>query len=307
MLSRVLGVTGRLLIIAGVVVLGFVAYQLWGTGLEASRQQDELLQSYGDELGVANGVELNDVTAATADSQDLQGPPPNPAPGEPAGVIEIPRIDLARVLVEGTSRPDLKKGPGHYTGTPFPGQAGNVGIAGHRTTYGAPFNRLDELLPGDEIFLSTSQGRFSYKVIPAPGATTQAWYTVKPSQTEVLDDMGDNRVTLTACHPKYSARERIIVQAVLQEEPVPPSPAQDSTAATQAAVGVDFDQGLGSTPGELPLALGWGAAAAALAFGAWLVARSFRRGWAVWLVATPLVLILIWNGYVHLDRYLPAI
>ena len=142
MLSKVLGVAGRLLIVAGLVILGFVAYQLWGTGLEESRQQDELLDEYAQSIGADQDLDLADVVAQPAVSQD-DGPPPNPVPGEPAGVIEIPRIELARVIVEGTSRADLKKGPGHYIGTPFPGQAGNVGIAGHRTTYGAPFNRID--------------------------------------------------------------------------------------------------------------------------------------------------------------------
>ena len=69
----------------------------------------------------------------------------------------------------------------------------------------------------------------------------------------------------------------------------------------------DFDEGLGSTPEELPVALGFGLAAAALALGAWLLARNFKHAWVIWFVATPLILVLVWNGYVHMDRYLPAI
>lgn len=318
MLSKILGATGRLLIIAGLVILGFVAYQLWGTGLEESRQQDELLGQYATTIGADPEADLADLTAQVPESPEAttpapagpQGPPPAPAPGEPAGIIEIPRLDLTRVMVEGTSRADLKKGPGHYIGTPFPGQAGNVGIAGHRTTYGAPFNRIDELQPGDEILLSTSQGSFTYEVVPAPGSTNQAWYTVAPSQVEVLEDFGDNRVTLTACHPKYSAKQRIIVHAVLREEPVPPSPPTVDTAQgepTEVSVAQDFDEGLGSTPEELPVSLAYGGVAALVALGAWLVARNVKQWWAVWLVASPVILVLIWNGYVHMDRYLPAI
>lgn len=309
MLSKVLGVAGRLLIVAGLVILGFVAYQLWGTGIEESRQQDELLAEYAQTIGVDEELDLSEVVAEPAVVQE-EGPPPTPEPGAPAGVIEIPRIDLARVVVEGTSRADLKKGPGHYIGTPFPGQAGNVGIAGHRTTYGAPFNRIDELQPGDDIVLSTSQGRFTYKVIPAPGSTNQAWYTVSPSQTEVLDDVGDNRVTLTACHPKYSAKQRIIVHAVLEEAPVAPSPPPENLGteeATEASVAQDFDEGLGSTPEELPIALAFGGTAAMFGLGAWLIGRNVKQWWVVWLVATPIIGVLIWNGYVHMDRYLPAI
>lgn len=314
MLSKVLGATGRLLIVAGVVILGFVAYQLWGTSIEESRQQGDLLSEYATSIGADPEAELADVAAVPSDGEPAdatpapEGPAPTPSPGEPAGIIEIPKIDLTRMMVEGTSRADLKKGPGHYIGTPFPGQSGNVGIAGHRTTYGAPFNRIDELQPGDEIVLSTSQGRFTYEVIAAPGSTNQAWYTVLPSQVEVLEDVGDNRVTLTACHPKYSAKQRIIVHAVLKAEPVPPSPTDAADlASTQASVAQDFDEGLGSTPEELPISLAYGGVAALVALGAWLVARNVKQWWAIWLVAAPILLVLIWNGYVHMDRYLPAI
>src|SRR3546814_9958345 len=89
----------------------------------------------------------------------------------------------------------------------LPGPEGNAAIAGHRTTYGAPFNRIDELVPGDEIIVQTIQGEFRY--------TMTEQLIVSPSQVDVLDDKGDNRLTLAACHPKYSARERIIVVAQL--------------------------------------------------------------------------------------------
>jgi sortase A len=310
-LSRVLGVVGRILIGLGLLVLGFVAFQLWGTGLEEAHQQDELTGELAGELGEAAGgattdpaaiaEALGEVDPATADAP---APPPE---GEPIGVIEIPRIELARVVVQGTTRADLKKGPGHYVSTPMPGQPGNVGIAGHRTTYGAPFNRIDEIRPGDEIVVSTAQGRFVYRAIAAPGSTEQAWYTVDPSQSEVLDDVGDDRVTLTACHPKYSARQRIVVHGLL-EGPAAPAPTEVAAASQGAPSSQeDFDEGLGSTPEELPRSLAWLVAALAVVLGAWLLARSVRLHWLVWLVATPVVLVLVWNGYVHMDRYLPAI
>ena len=298
---------GRLLIIGGLVILGFVAYQLWGTGLEEARQQDQLLEDYAQELGLDSEVELAEVDLGELPADAPEGVPPTPVPGEAAAIIEVPKIGLSRVVVEGTSRAELKKGPGHYIGTPFPGQPGNVGIAGHRTTYGAPFNRIDELQAGDEVILSSSQGRFTYKVIPAPTQPTQAWYAVSPSQVEVLDDFGDDRVTLTACHPKYSAKQRIIVHAVLEQPPVEPSPPVEEPEVVAASVAEDFDEGLGTTPEELPVALGFGGVAALLALGAWLLARQFSRGWPVWLAASPFIALLIWNGYVHMDRYLPAI
>jgi len=317
-LGKFLGGLGKILIISGLVVLGFVAYQLWGTGLETARGQDELTAGLAEGL-VAEGADSSDVTedSATLDVSDVADrlaevdpatAPPMPAPpqGEPVGIIDIPKIGLQSVIVEGVSKADLKKGPGHYPGTAMPGQAGNAGIAGHRTTYGAPFNRIDELLPGDEIKVATAQGQFTYKVIPAPGQTEQAWYVVKPSQVEVLDQVGDNRLTLTACHPKYSARERIIVHAVLQAPPAA-TPAVVSVDQPEApTVAADFDEGLEGDPDALPKALLFGGGAAALMILAYVLARHLRR-WFVYLLATPGVLVLIWFGYVHMDHYLPSL
>ena len=124
---RVVAGFGRLLLAAGVLVLLFVAYQLWGTGLSESHAQSTLGQEYRA---------LTHSPPATA---------PAVVPGGALGIIQIPRIGLEKYLVQGTAEADLQKGPGHYVDTPLPGQPGNVGIAGHRTTYGAPFYNLDQL------------------------------------------------------------------------------------------------------------------------------------------------------------------
>ncbi len=310
MLGRILGVVGRLLVAAGLVVLGFVAFQLWGTGLETARGQSELTASLAAEAGDDGDVVDLEQLAEQLAAQDPATAPATPAPpqGEPVGVIAIPRIGLMNVIVEGVSKEELKKGPGHYPGTPLPGQAGNSGIAGHRTTYGAPFNRIDELVPGDEITVVTPQGEFIYEVIPAPGQTDQAWYTVTPSQVEVLADMGDDRITLTACHPKYSARQRIIVHAVLQTDVAPTAavPVSTDAAPSDGAVAEEFDEGLGGDTDALQPAVAFGAAAAALALAAWGLGRHVRR-WVVYVIAAPGVAVLIWFGYVHMDQYLPAI
>jgi sortase A len=118
-------------------------------------------------------------------------------------------------VVEGVSHDDLKKGPGHFPGTDLPGQLGNVVISGHRTTYGAPFNRLDELHTGDAIVLETRTTFFTY--------TVQRIFVVKPSAIGVTYHVPDHPglaptqrlLTLTTCNPKYSARTRLIVRAVL--------------------------------------------------------------------------------------------
>lgn len=316
MFGKILGAVGKLLIISGLLVLGFVGYQLWGTGLETSRGQSELTDELASDLGDtgvetdSETLELSELTEVLAERDPVTAPPTAPPPeGEPIGIITIPRIDVQHVVVEGVSKADLKKGPGHYPGTPLPGQAGNSGIAGHRTTYGAPFNRIDELIPGDEIKVATPQGEFTYEVIAAPGqpADGQAWYTVAPSQVEVLADMGDDRITLTACHPKYSARERIIVHGVLKSPAAPAKEVSETAAAAateQAAE--EFDEGLEGDPDALRTVLMFGAAAAAVALLAWFLARHMRP-WLVYLLATPAILVLVWFGYVYMDRYLPAL
>lgn len=100
-------------------------------------------------------------------------------------------------MVEGVDQAHLRRGPGHYAGSPLPGQGGNMAIAGHRTTYGAPFYRLDELEPGDVIRITTRDGEFVYEVTDSE--------VVAPTRVDVLDDFGDDRLTLTACNPRYPA------------------------------------------------------------------------------------------------------
>jgi sortase A len=128
-------------------------------------------------------------------------------PGDPAGRIAIPAIDLSKVFVEGTAAGDLRKGPGHYPQTPLPGERGTVAIAGHRTTYGAPFRRIDQVDPGDRIELRMPYGRFVYRV--------ERTKIVPPTDLSVIDRVGYDRLVLSACHPLYSAAQRIIVFARL--------------------------------------------------------------------------------------------
>ena len=127
--------------------------------------------------------------------------------GQPLGRIRIPSIGLSSVVVAGTGTSDLRLGPGHYPGTPLPGARGTVGIAGHRTTYGAPFRKLDKLSKGDRIEVRMPYGTFTYRVeqsrIVAP---TAIWVTRRKSY---------DRLILSACHPLYSAAQRIVVFARL--------------------------------------------------------------------------------------------
>lgn len=147
--------------------------------------------------------------------------------------IQIPAIDVDKTVVEGVRVGDLRKGPGHYPTTPLPGQAGNAAIAGHRTTYGAPFGEIDKVLPDDEIIITTIQGEFTYRVLPQEEG--HGHLIVAPAAVEVLDqDFSEhpNRLTLTACHPKNSARQRIIVIAELVGEPAPTYPRPEQQGQT---------------------------------------------------------------------------
>lgn len=311
-MSRLFGFLGRTLIVAGLFILGFVGYQLWGTSLEEGRNQADLATSLAKSADTPNAgtdaaaIGVGGLTKALSKVDPTTAPAlPPPPQGDPIGVIEIPRIGLQRVMVEGVAKPDLKKGPGHYPGTPLPGQAGNAAIAGHRTTYGAPFNRIDELTAGDKIIITTPQGRFVYTVIPGPNSP-QGPYVVLPSDVSVLDDKGDNRITLTACHPKYSAKQRIIVNAVLDAPPAATAPLPAATRRTAPSVSSQFDEGLGGDSTALPYAVAAVAGALAVGLAAWFLARRWKR-WPVYLPATPIVLALVWVSYVYLDRSLPAL
>lgn len=137
------------------------------------------------------------------------------AEGSPLTRLIIPKIKVNVLVVEGTSPDALRAGAGHYVGTPLPGEAGNVAIAGHRTTFGRPFNHLDEMRAGDQVLLETPFNVFHYKVLPAFDGHANPW-SIKPTKTEVLlNTPGKHLLTLTTCHPKGSARERLILRLEL--------------------------------------------------------------------------------------------
>lgn len=127
--------------------------------------------------------------------------------GGPVGRIKVGKIGLDEVVVQGTGTGDLRRGPGHYPDTPLPGARGTVAVAGHRTTYGAPFRRLDQLGRGDRIEMLMPYGRFTY--------TVERTRIVPPTATWVTNRAAHDRLVLTACHPLYSAAQRIVVFARL--------------------------------------------------------------------------------------------
>ena len=123
--------------------------------------------------------------------------------------IKIPAINVDTVVVEGTSASALRAGAGHYPATPLPCEAGNVAIAGHRTTYGKPFSNLDRLRNGDEVILETPVGSCTYKISVEP-------FIVTPTDLSVVaNDPAQKIVTLTTCHPRGSAKQRLVVKATM--------------------------------------------------------------------------------------------
>ena len=126
-------------------------------------------------------------------------------PGDAIGRISLPTLERSFVMVEGVGTSPLRKGPGHYPDTPLPGQPGTVAVAGHRTTYLAPFRAVNRLRRGQPIVVEMPYGRYVYRV--------EKTRIVEPSATEVTRDVGYDRLVLTACHPLYSAAQRIVVFA----------------------------------------------------------------------------------------------
>jgi sortase A len=292
--ARIVRAIGRTLLTAGILILLFVVYQLWGTGIHADRAQSSLENAF--EV-VRHDPEVASLEEQLTNPDRLGEPLPEdqllapPAVGSPIGRIQIPAIGVDWIAVEGVGLDQLKDGPGHYQGTPYPGQAGNVAIAGHRTTYGQPFNRIDEMKSGDEITITTAQGEFVY--------VYRQTQIVSPSQVEVLEDMGDNRLTLTACHPKYSARERIVVTAVLSNPTVPviyQEPEVEVIALDDDLSGQDADQ--------LPAVL-WGLACASIWLAAWLVGRAWRR-WPSYLIGLPFFVVSLYAFFENFSRLLPS-
>lgn len=364
--AMILGRLGRFLISAGVISLAFVAYQLWGTGILQAQAQSDLAEDFrelSEELqspGAVPAVSPSPIPTAGA-VVPAGTATPEPAPtatpramlprravereaGDVVGRLLIPRIGLDQFVVEGVGAEELKKGPGHYAGTPMPGLSGNVGLAGHRTTWGAPFHRIDELLPGDQITMEMPWGEAVYEVIGHVGddGVERGHFIVDPSDVWVLDQDGGDRLTLTSCHPKYSARQRIIVTARLVTEPVQlakpptldlgdlpldlaaeslPSEAAPGATAENAAAAADprataraeppvdepssFGVGLGGDRSAIPPAVAWATAAIALWWTTGYVSRRWRPVIPYVLAAGPL-LATWFVAFSYIDQAIPS-
>jgi sortase A len=302
---RAIGFAGRFLVAAGVLLLLFVVYQLWGTGILEARHQAGLRQEFE--------VELHQAHAAAAKPTAAHSPPPvDPRPaafalpppeGQPVGVLQIPKINVDVVVVEGTATSDLSLGPGLYPGAPLPGQVGNAAIAGHRTTYGAPFYSLNQLHDGDSIDVTTLQGSFRFLVTGSE--------VVNPSDVGVVAATPFAELTLTTCDPPFSAANRLIVHARLvgRVAPSPPPPARGrsgGSGGSRVTMPVAQEAGLAGSAGSWLGALWWGLGIAGLGAAVWLVARRSRRHWVVYLASTPLFVVPLFFFFEGISGIVPA-
>lgn len=354
--ARITNTIGRLLIGAGVLVLLFAAFQLWGTSLQHSQAQGHLSNEFEDRLAAIAAMEdelstqststLVETTPTTTETTEPLGeeqPPSDtrdepdegpgteapidpdilealrPVEGEPVARILIPSIGVDEIVVHGVSVADLRKGPGHYPESAMPGQPGNAAIAGHRTTYGQPFHNLDLLQPGDLITVYTLQGEFTYEVMGYPNGSDdeQIGHLIVPETgVEVLDDAGDNRLTLTACHPKFSSRQRIVVTALLTDNPKPALPTtttvvEDAPPTSEGDIlpdddaVLDFGEGLSGDADALTPALAWGGLFLTMLGAVIYLGRRWRR-WPSYLLASPVLVVLLYYTFMYLDQYLPS-
>ena len=211
-MRRALLILSVSLITAGLVILADVALSLaWRepvssiyASVEQGKAEDELERLEASFLSDADVAALEGVHGATAKARVLAARfARRVEAGDAIGRVEIPSIDVDIVMVQGTDTESLQTGPGHYPGTAFPGEGETIGIAGHRTTYLAPFRHIDQLGDGDEISIDMPYATFTYSV---EGASV-----VDPGDVEIVGDVGRERVVLTACHPLYSAAQRIAV------------------------------------------------------------------------------------------------
>jgi len=177
-----------------------VAAQPYYTDLQADRDQEQLARELKSEKA-KEAFQKNEL-----------------AVGTPVTRIRIPKLGVDTVVVEGTSKEALDAGSGHYSESAIPGQPGNVAIAGHRVTYGKPFHDLDQLAEGDRAFLDTPVGSYVYEMVPSFGGHANPW-VIAPDDWSVIAPTPEPMLTLTTCHPKGSARQRLVARLRLVETP----------------------------------------------------------------------------------------
>jgi sortase A len=249
------------------------------------------------------------------------------------GIIEVPSMGLDKTLVNGISIDNLRDGPGHFPESAIPGQLGNTAIAGHRTTFGAPFFRIDEVEPGDQIVITTLAGRFVYIATETVIVGADDYAEVVPTR-----DPEQATISLISCHPRYTSRDRIVVRGVLDSTlstPIvaattttvapsttaPPSTLPDEPAASipdtvpdtvppttsPAEPGADtFASGWFNDQDAFAQVALWGTICSLIALGAWGLSRWTRRNWVGALVGIVPFVVALYFFFQNVNRLLPA-
>ena len=296
-MRRGLREVGLGLITLGVIVLLFVGYELFGTNLAESHSQSNLKRSFNSALATRNSGSDAPAVGSGAGAGLVNSDLP---PGGAIDHLVIPKISVDKYVVEGIADSDLRRGPGHYPETVLPGQLGNSAIAGHRTTYGAPFFDLDHLKSGDDVFLTDTQGRrWDYRVDRS--------FVVSPNDVSVLDPTPFAQLTLTTCTPRFSAADRLIVTAKLfgQAPLPPPAPVVTATHPSPQLL-ADKTLGHGRSSAWTP-AIGYGAIVVAL----WVLVRlaiNRSRRWTragVYVIGIGVCLVPLWFSFENVSLLLP--
>lgn len=289
---------GLALITLGVIVLLFVAYELLGTNIAEAHSQSNLKKSFTS--AVATGKNGGADTPAVGAGNGTGLVNSDVPPGGAIDHLVIPKIGVDKYVVQGIGEQDLRRGPGHYPETVMPGELGNAAIAGHRTTYGAPFFDLDHLKPGDDIFLTDTQNRrWDYQVTRS--------FVVSPNDVSVLDPTPFAQLTLTTCTPRFSAASRLIVTAKLfGQVPLPPAPGPAVTAKSSPQLVADRTLGHGASS-AWPPALEYGGLVLVL----WVLVRlaiNRSRRWSragAYVVGIGICLVPLWFCFENVTLLLP--
>ena len=227
--ARVVGFVGKTFITTGLLLLGLVVYQLWGTGIETRRTQSALRQEFNRIIATTEPSRADGTSAFLPVTDAL-------------ALIEIPSINIAKIIVEGITPKDLRRGPGHFPKTPMPGEIGNSAIAGHRTSYDAPFGNLNTIAPDDIIYVTTTTGKFAY--------TVKEVSVVAPDKTSVLANTPQvATLTLITCHPRFSTSQRLVVRAELSS--TTPTTTPTSTPTSTPMPSTPIPQGVEAAPPEV--------------------------------------------------------
>lgn len=221
--SGIVGVVGELLITAGVLLGLFVVWQLWWTDVQAGREHAQILANLEwPEPGLEATPDEDEGPAVASRHEDDPPVAKEPADGTVFAELYVPRFgaDYVSPIAQGIDKATVldRLGIGHYPDTAMPGELGNFATAGHRTTYGKPYHRIAELQKGDPLVVRTEDTWYVYRVTE--------WEIVWPWQVEVisavpgvkpgdpLPDLTERYMTMTACHPMYSAAQRYVVHGV---------------------------------------------------------------------------------------------